>query len=190
LFSITWVEICKRQGAQLHPTPPRDFMPRRRLWRISPLKLLARVAESEVSGWSRSCIPLATLGFGVLCLNPTFQMDHFLDHTPKLCWEFLLKWYNSLRNFCWNSEWLCTTISIQCLMLQNSWQPNFNHFMLRSRNRESEIWKGRSWSWSRTFYLRLRNPCCSSGFPTSACNQVGHALNRPSMQMFCRSDYY
>jgi len=41
---------------------------------------------------------------------------------------------------------------------------------------ESEIWKVWSWSWSRTFYLRLRNPCCSSGFPTSGFNQVGYAL--------------
>jgi len=48
---------------------------------------------------------------------------------------------------------LCTTICIDCY-LQNCWQPNLIHIMLRSR----KFWKGRSYS--RTFYLRLCNPAC------------------------------
>jgi len=37
-------------------------------------------------------------------------------------------------------------------MLQNSRQPNFIHFMLRSWSKK--FWKGQS----QTFYLRLCNP--------------------------------
>ena len=48
---------------------------------------------------------------------------------------------------------LCATISI-CLLLQNCWQPNFSHFMLRSRSRK--FWKG------RTSYLRIRNSIVST----------------------------
>jgi len=77
-----------------------------------------------------------------------------------LSWEFLLKWQISCET-CWNREFLlCTTISIDCYLLQNSWQPNFIHFMLRnwSRESESEILERSELSRSRTFYLRLRNP--------------------------------
>jgi len=98
---------------------------------------------------------LTTLGFGIGFFFPTpeVQLDHF--YSTLLSWEFLLNRYNFLWNFCWNREFLlCTTISTECYLLQNSWPPNFIHFMLRSR----KFWKGRSWS--QTFYLRLRYPGC------------------------------
>ena len=50
---------------------------------------------------------------------------------------------------------LCTTISTDWYSLQNCWQPNFLHVMLKSRCRK--ILEARSRSWGRTFYLRLRN---------------------------------
>jgi len=42
------------------------------------------------------------------------------------------------------------------MLLQNCWQPNFIHVMIRSRCQK--FWKG----WSQTFYLRLHNPGCPS----------------------------
>jgi len=77
-------------------------------------------------------------------------------YTSYLSWEFLLKWHSFFWNFCWNREFLLrTTISSKCLLLQNSWQPNFIHFMLKIRSwcRNWQFWKGRS----RTFFFRLRN---------------------------------
>jgi len=45
-----------------------------------------------------------------------------------------LTWYKFFWNFYWNREFLlCTTISIDCQLLQNRWQPNFTHVMLRGR---------------------------------------------------------
>ena len=83
--------------------------------------------------------------------SPTGSLLH---HTPS--WEFLLNWYDFLWNFCWNRFLLRTTISDECLLVQNSWPPNFIHFILRSRSRK--FWKYRSWI--QTFYLRLLNPGC------------------------------
>jgi len=99
--------------------------------------------ESEVFGWSRSriCFPTPT---------PDVQLDHSLHHNALLNWEFLLKWYNFFWNFCWNRDFLqCTTIS------SDFSQSNFIPFVFRSRSRK--FWKGRSWSRSLIFYLRLRN---------------------------------
>ena len=83
--------------------------------------------------------------------------ESFLHRTPKpgiLC--LLLKRYNFVWNFYWNREFLlCTTVCIDCLLLQNCWQPNFIHVVLRCRS--FKIWKG------------LRNPSadlpCYLGFP-------------------------
>ena len=85
--------------------------------------------------------------------------------TTLLSWKFLLKWYNFFWNFCWNRGFLlCTAISI-----------DFNSqisLLLCEGVGSRKFWKGRKfWKvwvgnriickgrrWSRTFYLRLRNP--------------------------------
>jgi len=76
---------------------------------------------------------LRTLGVGVRFFIQLWQSNWiiFLHCTPNSC---LLKWCNFFSNFYWNREFLlCTTIYIDCYLLQNCWQPNFIQFMLRSR---------------------------------------------------------
>jgi len=91
---------------------------------------------------------LTTLRVGVGFFCSTW----LIFYITLLSWEFLLKWYNFLWNFCWNREFLlCTTISIESVATKFL-QPNYIHFMLRSRS--PKFWKGLS----RTFCLRLHNP--------------------------------
>jgi len=103
--------------------------------------------ESEVFGWNRSRIPDNTGSRSwIFCPTPTpdVQLDHFLHHTLKLgipveTVEFLLKLLLKQISYC---------ATLFPLILA----ANFIPLMLRSRR----FWKGRSWS--RIFYLRLRNP--------------------------------
>jgi len=127
--------------------------------------------EWEVFGWSRSWF-LNNARSWIRCRTRTFcptpfseiQLNHF--YITLLSWEFLLKWYNFFWYYYWNREFLlCTTISIDCLLLQNYWQPNVSRVSLRNRSQESgsdsEILE-RSMlesdilppTWSRTVYLR------------------------------------
>jgi len=76
---------------------------------------------SEVFRWSR--IPNKTSS---LCRSRTFFRlrisNWIIFYITLQSREFLLKWYNFSWNFCWNREFLlCTTISIDCLLLQNCW---------------------------------------------------------------------
>jgi len=110
--------------------------------------------------------------------TPEVQLDQF--YITLLSWKFLLDRCNFLWNFCWNREFLlCSTISTECWLLQNSWPPNFIHFMLKSRSQK--FWKGRSWS--QTFYLRLRNPGCHTWMMASI------SLVMVVQSNFCNRDF-
>ena len=78
-------------------------------------------------------------------------------HITLLNWEFLLKWYNFVWDFCWDRYFLlCTTISTDFnsqISFPSCWGVGSRKF-LKGR----KFWKRRSWS--RIFYLRLRNPAC------------------------------
>jgi len=86
---------------------------------------------------------LTTLGVGVgfFCPTPDVQVGHF--SITLLNWEFLSKWYNSLRNFCWNRGFL----------LRGTISSDFN-IQISIRLCVWEILERRS----RIFYLRLHNP--------------------------------
>ena len=85
-------------------------------------------------------------------------MNHLLHRTPKLGILTRAYWNGatSFETFYETALLLWTAISIDWYSLQNCWQPNFIHVMLKSRCRK--ISEARSRSWRRTFYLRLRNP--------------------------------
>jgi len=55
--------------------------------------------KSEVFGWSP--IPNNTRS-RIFCPTPTQMSSYIIFYITLLSWEFLLKWYNFLRNFCWN----------------------------------------------------------------------------------------
>jgi len=102
--------------------------------------------ESYVFGWSpsQSRIPNKTRSWSRIFLSDFDSRCPIwiIFYVILLSGEFLLKWYNFFWNVCWNIDFLlCTTSSIDF----NS-QTSFPLIMLRSR------------SYSRIFYLRLRNP--------------------------------
>ena len=86
-----------------------------------------------------------------------------------LSWEFLLKWHNFLWTFCWNRIFAVyhdfqSVLVSRCYKILDS-QTSFTSCWLSGVGvgnfgkvgvGSQKFWKGRSWS--RTFYLRLRNP--------------------------------
>ena len=96
---------------------------------------------------------LSTLGVGVgfFCPIPQVQLDHFSHHTLKLgipveIVQFLLKLLFQQISCCALRFPLILKAKLQSIMKESE--------ILESQSRK--FWKGRSWS--RIFYLRLRNP--------------------------------
>ena len=102
---------------------------------------------------------LTTVEVWVRFYCPTPKSNWTIFYVTLLSWEFLLKWYNFLWNFCWD-RFPAVYHNFYC-----SWQPNFIQFMLRNqkfgkvrvRSRSRKFWKG----WSQKFYLWLCNPARS-----------------------------
>ena len=94
-----------------------------------------------------------------------------------LSWEFLLKWYTSFEiyveteNSCWVPLFPLIASCYKIVNSQTSFTLQYveesetgdgvgvgrrSRVWSRYRSRSGKFWKGRSWS--RSFYLRLRNP--------------------------------
>jgi len=106
-------------------------------------------------------------GVGVGCfVRPRLRMSNWIIfHITLLNCEFLLKWYNFFWIFCWNRHFLlCTTFPlILTVQFHSLYVKESESEILERLESESgagvgsrKFWKGRSWS--RIFYLRLRNP--------------------------------
>ena len=113
--------------------------------------------ESGAFGWSR-CRILKNTRSRVFHPTPEVQLNHLLHRTPKLGILTRAYWNGATSSETFNETALLlwTAISIDWYSLQNCWQPNFVHVMLKRRCRK--IFEARSRSWRWTFYLRLRNP--------------------------------